>query len=103
MSAEPSTIDLLGLLANRRRRHILRIMATCGSLSADELAREIADGASCDYREVRVTLYHHHLPRLAAHGAIAYDPDRGAVKKGPAFAGIVETLDAVSEESREAP
>lgn len=103
MSIQPTTADLLGLLANHRRRHILRTVAARGSLSEAELAREITEGTSCAERDIRVTLHHHHLPRLAAHGAIAYEPKHGTVEPGPAFRSLVEALDAVAGKSRRAP
>jgi len=75
------------LLASKRRRVTLSILAAeTGQISLERLATAVAarqsdvadDEASVD--EVRITLHHTHLPKLAAAGAVEYDQTRHLVR-----------------------
>ena len=79
----------MGLLADRRRRAVLRYLdRSDGTATLTELAEAIASesrnpdpstisdlaGASSrDVRAVRISLHHVHVPKLDAAGAIEYD------------------------------
>lgn len=76
--------DLFGLLADHRRRSVLRCLAAregsepigIGTLT-DRVSTE---GTTDDTDErIRIQLHHNHLPRLADHGIIEYDPARGRI------------------------
>lgn len=77
--------SMCDLLSHRYRRHVLdRLTEGDRSHSLDELAATIAnreratpsaDGTRTRIDDVRVALYHNHLPRLADHGLIAFERD----------------------------
>lgn len=77
--------DVLDVLADRQRRHLLAVLnqlETPERLSA--LARNLAaaTGRSGDdeAQELQIRLYHHHVPKLEAAGIVSYDDDRGTVE-----------------------
>lgn len=92
---QPATVDrVYDLLSDRRRRHLLYLLLDADRLSIDEIALRLAawEGetpmtAVEDDRRRRIgtALRHNHLPRLADHDVIEYDPDRETVVPGPDF------------------
>ncbi|WP_126661066.1 DUF7344 domain-containing protein [Haloterrigena salifodinae] len=82
---------VMGLLADQRRRTLLRSLERAdGTATLSEIAEAIATEArtpdpgaisdlagvsSRDVREVRISLHHLHVPKLAAAGAIDYDSE----------------------------
>lgn len=103
----PADVDAcLGVLADGRRRllGVLR-QETTGPTTFDELARRLREERSATDREsapshdqVRPQLTHVHLPKLAAHGVVEYDPAADTVRYRPH--GTVEAiLDALPAES----
>ena len=80
------------LLTNRRRRLTLRVVRTYGDdLTLADLAEEvamrefdrgIADISAETVREVYVSLYHDHLPRLVDVGLLEYEQERDLVSPG---------------------
>ena len=88
--ASADTIDdAFGLLANERRRLFLQVMRTYGeSLTLPDAAEEVAvretgrqmPNISAELvREVYLSLYHDHLPRLVDAGLLEYDQQRDLV------------------------
>lgn len=90
--ASGASIDeLLGILADERRRALVSVLATRddpGPVDIEELSRAVValetntdatDVAEDDLRRVRLTLHHVHLPKMADYGLISYDQDRKAV------------------------
>jgi hypothetical protein len=79
------THDVFALLADTDRQYVLmELLETDGRVTvgilADQLAarrRNHADELERDRAELR--LVHDHLPRLADHGVIEYDRERGIV------------------------
>ena len=75
--------DAFRLLADERRRVTVGALADLGSpLGLNELAREVADretrgdGPSAEtVQNVKLTLHHNHLPKLADVGVLEYFPD----------------------------
>lgn len=76
------------LLANERRRHVLSCLATHRQIALPDLADEIAerehDAALPQVPEDAVlttylSLYHTHVPKLAAAAVVSYDQDRDVV------------------------
>ena len=73
------------VLSDRRRREILSVLSESrGQLDIDELADRLAaaDRAStggADESDVRVSLHHVHLPKLASAGIVEYDPERRTI------------------------
>ena len=81
----------MGLLADRRRRAVLRYLERAGGTAtlselAEAIAMEtrnpdpatisdLADASSQETRDVRISLHHVHVPKLADAGAIEYDSE----------------------------
>lgn len=86
----PSMDTLLELVADSRRRAILRhldesepgVPVETDALVDRLLATEddASDSEGCR-RRLAIELHHHHLPKLADAGLVAYDPDAGVVRR----------------------
>jgi len=72
------------LLADSQRRHLLSLLNHTGHNKINDLARKIAareqntrpESVSDDTQQrVAVALVHNHLPRLAEHDLVSYDPE----------------------------
>lgn len=96
---------LLQLLADRRRRqaiHYLRHEAD-GKTTIDSLADRLHSGGSdagdqtTEREELVIQLYHAHLPKLADHGVVEFDPENGAVRYQP-DKQFETVLDSLSDE-----
>ncbi|PSP83916.1 hypothetical protein BRC83_06605 [Halobacteriales archaeon QS_1_68_17] len=70
----------LALLADVRRRELVDYLSTAGdgTIALEELAEQIGDDDETD--RLRRSLYHRHLPKLAAHGVVEFDAERQAVR-----------------------
>ncbi|WP_232701807.1 DUF7344 domain-containing protein [Halobacterium wangiae] len=88
IGAERGDVRIHGALANERRRHVLSILEDANAeLSLNELVRELADlesgnkpGATCDeVKQIRISLYHRHLPKLADVGLVEHNPGKQTV------------------------
>lgn len=90
------------LLANERRRHIIRVLATVrGEISLRDLADRVAareydtDPESLtgdEHKRVYVACYRTHVPKFAKAGVVVSSDDRSA-RQGPIVpTGRVETL-----------
>jgi hypothetical protein len=85
--SELSIEERFTLLADPHRRVVIgRLDEVPGGLTieslADHVTSELADGTlGTDDRRRRVllSLHHNHLPRLADHGVLQYDPAAGTV------------------------
>lgn len=102
MSRPPArSIDaLLSLLADWRRRAILRRLSTGeDETTLDALVAALsADGPDGpDGAALRTELHHHHLPRLEDAGVVEYDPSTGTVSYRP-DERVESLLDALAEE-----
>lgn len=84
---------LFDLLRNRRRRLVMRYLATHEDADIGELAEHIAaveNGtdpealSSSERKRVYVSLYQSHLPKLAEAEVVDYDKERGTVSRRPA-------------------
>lgn len=78
----PDIDELLGLLADSRRRTVLELLASKHSLSLTALADAIVqrerqavttDDAAERTERVRLSLHHNHLPKLADANLISYE------------------------------
>jgi DNA-binding transcriptional ArsR family regulator len=78
MAVPESTLDLetlCELLGNEKRRRTLRILAEHGEMTLEELVQELHVGVGERRTErLKIRLHHVHLPKLADHGGIEYDP-----------------------------
>jgi len=87
---------LLESLADARRRRLLRALRETERIDhVCDRASEWA-GPDADDADVRLSMYHSHLPKLADDGLVVWDRERDAVARGPAFAEIVPVLDIVA-------
>lgn len=87
VEVDPSAGEMHGVLANDQRREVLRaLIDESDSLSLDTLvqrisARELDNSASPEARrQLRVSLYHTHLPKMDAHDLVAFDPTEQTVE-----------------------
>lgn len=103
MPEEPPEPDIFVLLANRRRRLLLRVLREASTpLSTAEVAeriveRECENPSTGDRRAVYLALHHDHLPRLDDAGVITYGEDEGAVAPAVNFDTVVRVLEGVTE------
>ena len=84
------TDTVVAALADHRRRAVLTYFqqAQSGDATVEELASSLAerdDGQSStppdtEGRNIRISLHHTHLPKLADANLISYDPDQGRVR-----------------------
>lgn len=90
---EPTPDEVFTLLRNDRRRAVLRrlraVPETTLSDLTDCVAASEADTTrerlrSRDRKRVYISLYQSHLPQLADAGIVAYDRNRGTVRRLPA-------------------
>lgn len=82
--------EMYTLLSSRRRRNVLHALAAFGGRSTlSELARQLAAWetgkppeavTSTERKRTYTALRQTHLGKLAAHGVVAYDADRGTVE-----------------------
>ena len=104
-----STDALLTLLADRRRRAVVRhLSARNGRTSLGALVEAVSTERG-DERNVRIGLHHHHLPRLDAADVVDYDVSARTVRYRPdervesllAFvAGELEEFEGAGEPER---
>lgn len=80
------------LLANPRRRAVLRILPTTGEMTLRALSTAVAareNGLDADQlstqqrKRVSIALHQHHLPKLDSGGVVGFDRDRGTVVRTP--------------------
>lgn len=82
--ASPSEDAFYGILSDRRRRDVLRhlneseerveLADLAQAVAVRETGSEDGSVSATDLRRVHVSLYHAHVPKLAAANAVAFDP-----------------------------
>jgi len=96
----------LTLVADRRRRRLLEHLQHNGNgeVRIDDLVDQLyrAESAAADDRQMSrdqlaIQLNHSHLPKLADHGVIEHDHERGTIKYRPDDQ-IEAVLDGLPEE-----
>lgn len=99
--------ELLSLLADQRRRDLLYRIAATDVTDVETLAAQLAavheevsldEVSSETQNQVQVDLVHTHLPKLAAAGAIEYDPRSGVIRcraLPPKLRHLVDTCHAI--------
>ncbi|MFC7138304.1 hypothetical protein ACFQMA_00455 [Halosimplex aquaticum] len=100
-----SVTDAFGLLGHRYRRYAVRTLGEhrCELALADladEAARleyddDLSAIASEDVRELYLSLYHTHVPKLVEGNAVTYDQDADIVAPLDRIDSLVQVLDAV--------
>jgi len=103
MSVTRSTVDsILDLCQHQHRRIVLALLAAKQrSLTLNELTQTVLEynhqpsptAVSEDVlTEIRRSLHHVHLPKLASDGLVTYDPDRQLVEPTEQFEQVEPTL-----------
>lgn len=93
----------LRLLSDPQKRRIVRQLAeeTDGRATVADLVDGILDAAAehgadaaATRSQLAIQLHHVHLPKLAAHDVVAFDPDAGTVtyRDDDAVASVLEAL-----------
>ena len=103
MSETTSAFDsVLDLCQHQHRRIVLGILATeQRSLTLNDLTKTVLEynhqasptTVSADVlTEIRLSLHHVHLPKLASEGLVTFDPDRQLVDPTEQFEQVEPTL-----------
>jgi hypothetical protein len=101
---ESTTLDaVFDVLRNPYRRRILEELSDHGSRDRDAFSVEEFTIDDEDLDEIQMVLYHTHLPKLATHSYIEWDPDIGKIRRGKNFDEIAPFLAAVVEHEDEPP
>jgi len=106
MSETASTVDsVLDVCRHQHRRIVLALLAAeRRSLTLNDLTKSVIKynhqasptEVSEDLRtEIRLSLYHTHLPKLASDGLITYDPDRQLVEPTEQFEQVQPTVSTI--------
>lgn len=96
---------LLGLVADRHRRQAIQQLRkeSDGETTFDDLVDRLLGDESpagdnrIDREQLAIQLYHAHLPKLADHGVVEFDPENRVVRYQP-DEQIETVLDSLSEE-----
>jgi DNA-binding transcriptional ArsR family regulator len=106
MPHEYTESQLFALLAKRRRRLVIRVLAEIGTpISVTDLARRIGerekDSLSNEcLRSIRTSLHHIHLPKLDDAGVVRYDRTEEMVYAEPDLHSLIRFLEKVAEGDR---
>ena len=106
MSETASAFDsVLDLCQHQHRRIVLALLAAeQRSLTLSDLTQTVLEynhqasptTVSADVlTEIRLSLHHVHLPKLASDGLVTYDPDRQLVEPTEQFEQVEPTLDTI--------
>ena len=93
--------EILALLANRRRRLLLRSMRDASRpLTRAELAHRIQnpeydDSVADDLRAIQLSLFHSHLPKLEEADVVAYDENEETVSPDQNFERCIHLLENI--------
>ena len=95
------TTTLLDLLQNERRRHVINLLAQCEQLTitdaaeivaAKQYGKAAADLDAQERKRVYISLYQTHGPKLAKHGLVVCDQEKGIIAATP----LTETADEIA-------
>lgn len=100
LGAETALDEVYGALADERRRQVVSTLThESVPIDVETLARRVTVREACAdtamvteerIREVCLSLYHHHLPKLADVGLIEYDTEEKVVE------GLADAVDPVN-------
>ena len=96
-SRRPTEDDVFDVLANRRRRYVLRALAANPEVAYDigDLAERVAawendrpveEVSAAERKRVYTALQQSHLPKMEDAGVVRYEKDAGTVEATPALA-----------------
>lgn len=81
-----------------RRRLLSRLAAARDRDEPLSVPGEVVDDEHADRQAVEVRFRHVHLPKLAEHGYVTWDPSTGTVRPGPAFGDLKPLLTVLSDD-----
>lgn len=90
-------VEAFRVLQAERRRQVLIELLDAPPSRRIQVPEAIAD-AEDDLDDLRVRLYHHHLPVLADEGLIEWDRDEEVVARGPRFDEYEPVLELVRDD-----
>lgn len=106
-SESPSIDDISEMLSHHRRRYVIECLGQYDSpMSLPDLADEcvvmeheqaLDDIPAEAVKDMYMSLYHQHIPKLVEIGAIEYDQDRDLVTAGPVIAELHTHMDLTRE------
>lgn len=92
----------LQLVADRRRRQVIRHLRheATDETTIDGLADRLHNGGTAvddqptDRERLAILLYHNHVPKLADHGIVEFEPENGTVRYQPdeRFETVLDSL-----------
>ncbi|QSG07759.1 DUF7344 domain-containing protein [Halapricum desulfuricans] len=92
---EPIMDECLQLLADGRRRRVIRCLQAAGETTVEDLTvRLLADSPDNSREKIHAELHHTHLPKLQSYGIVEYDRDSGAVQYH-AHDGLEQVMDSL--------
>lgn len=98
----PRPLDaVFEVLTARRRRCALYVLSRATDrMTLSDLASEVASLEDADYDRVVASLYHVHLPKLAAVGVVDYDGGDGTVSLADCSGRLHQYLAIAAENER---
>ncbi|WP_255195708.1 DUF7344 domain-containing protein [Halorarius litoreus] len=89
---------LLELLADRRRRHVLRTLADepGETMTIRELRQSLCRDSDLSERQLQQELHHRHLPALSEVGLITVDDDVVRYRSDHRAERLLATIDAIT-------
>ncbi len=94
--------DVFGVLdAEPRRQIVASLLDSGGSVPLPESA--INPDAPPDPEQLRMELYHKHLPVLAEHGFIEWEEDPLVAERGPRFEEVAAVFEALHAHAESMP
>ncbi|MFW5937795.1 MAG: DUF7344 domain-containing protein [Halanaeroarchaeum sp.] len=92
-----STDDIFELLADGRRRTIVRhVDDAAGTLTLDAIAESATESAMA-HDEWVLAADHRHLPKLETQGVVEYDAADRTITEGPQFDEVATLLTVIGE------
>ena len=98
--------EVLMVLSNERRRHVITVLGEEGGLPLADLRREVAnrqadgEATGAEHKRVHVSLHQSHLPKLKEHGVVS-DMEEDFIHQGPRF-GLVHRVHEAAADAMEA-
>ena len=98
----------LEALASKRRRHLVSILLEHDEpMAMADLSKELAKRECCDEsspllddhaKDIYLTLYHLHVPKLVDLGVLTCNDDRLTVTTNPAVAEATDLIEVLSDD-----
>lgn len=76
---DPSLDRIHDILANPARRALLKLLRETDPLTMEAAADHLAETHQNDLDQIKIVLYHRHLPKMADAQVIDYDPEAGQI------------------------